>query len=75
MRPMVAGWVMNPTTRMLPAQRGQTSGSISYTRRSKSAQRLRRVVVAGGGAACAWALSFLASPVWSRCRLPLAAFE
>jgi hypothetical protein len=46
--------VMNATTRMTPWQRGQTSGSISYTRRMSWAHPRRRAAnegdaEAGGG--------------------------
>ena len=37
MRLITAGWVMNPTMRMLLPQRGHTRGSTSYTRRIISA--------------------------------------
>jgi hypothetical protein len=42
MRLMTAGWVMKPTTRISPPQRGHTRGSTSYTRRIISAQRRLR---------------------------------
>ena len=39
MRLITAGWVMKPTTRISPPQRGHTRGSTSYTRRIISAHR------------------------------------
>ncbi len=79
MRLIKAGWVMKPTTRISPPQRGHTRGSTSYTRRINSAQRRLRAarsappgVVAPSGASpweqdLAGAAAFL--------RLPRAGFE
>ena len=79
MRLIKAGWVMKPTTRISPPQRGHTRGSTSYTRRINSAHRRLRAarsapcgVVAPSGASPgeegpAGAVAFL--------RLPRVAFE
>src|ERR671918_557774 len=42
MRLIKAGWVMKPTTRISPPQRGHRRGSTSYTRRINSAHRRLR---------------------------------
>lgn len=74
---MVSRRVMKPTTRMVAEHLGQTSGSSSYTLRSRSAQRLRSAAAAGdGGACCPSSASAQATRAsWSRLRFPLAALE